>query len=306
MVFIVNPHSGNGSTGRDWPKIKELAHKRLGTFITHMTEGPGDATRITRTSLHEGAELIVCVGGDGTLNEVVNGFMDEERQIRSDAVLGFVPNGTGCDFIKTVPIPANIEQSLNTIKEGHIRLIDLGRLRYHDHQGRSSIRYFHNIASFGLGGEVVERVNKNSKSYGPFMCFIWSTLVSIFLYGKKRIRLKIDGLFDDEVVAWNIAVANGQYHGGGMRVAPDAVIDDGLFHITVIGDLNLAEIFWHLPRLYNGRIMDIKKVSILTGKTVEAFSEQSVLLDVDGEQPGRLPIVMNVMPAALRMITRKT
>jgi YegS/Rv2252/BmrU family lipid kinase len=254
----------------------------------------------------EGAEVIVCVGGDGTLNEVVNGFMDEDGPMRTDAVLGFVPNGTGCDFIRTALIPGKIKQSLDTIKEGHISVIDLGRLRYHDHQGYLRTRFFHNIVSFGLGGEVDERVNKSSKVFGPFISFIWSTLVSIFLYGKKRIRLKIDDLFDDEVIVWNIAVANGQYHGGGMRVAPDALIDDGLFHVTVIGNLSLAEVFRHLPKLYNGRIKDINKVSILTGKTVEAFSEQRVLLDVDGEQPGRLPIVINIMPAALRMITKKS
>ena len=101
-------------------------------------------------------------------------------------------------------------------------------------------------------------------------------------------------------------MANGQYHGGGMRVAPDALIDDGLFHITVIGNLSLAEVFWHLPKLYNGRIKDIKDVTILTGKTVNAFSDERVLLDCDGEQPGCLPIVANIIPAALRMIMKKS
>jgi len=305
-VFVVNPRSGNGATGREWPRIQAEACKRLGSFTTHMTTKPGDATCITRMCLYEGAELIVCVGGDGTLNEVVNGFMDEQGPIRPDAVLGFVPNGTGCDFVKTAPIPAKIEQSLNTIKEGYTRRIDLGRLQFHDHQGRLNVRYFHNIASFGLGGEVVDRVNRNSKAFGPFISFIWSTLVSIFLYGKKKIRLKVDDTYEGEFIVWNIAVANGQYHGGGMWVAPDAVIDDGLLHITVIGDLNLAEVFWYLPKLYNGKIKKIKNVSILTGRIVEAYSEQCVQLDVDGEQPGRLPVIVDIMPAVLRMITEKS
>lgn len=305
-VFVVNPCSGNGSTGREWPRIQEEARSRLGSFTTHMTTKPGDATRITRMSLNEGAELIVCVGGDGTLNEVVNGFMDEHGPIRKDAVLGFVPNGTGCDFVRTAPIPAKIEQSLNTIKEGYTRNIDLGRLQFHDHQGRLNVRYFHNIASFGLGGEVVDRVNRNSKAFGPFISFIWSTLVSIFLYGKKKVRLKVDNSYDGEAVIWNIAVANGQYHGGGMWVAPDAVIDDGLLHITVIGDLNLAEVFWYLPKLYNGKIRNIKNVSIMTGKVIEAYSEQRVQLDVDGEQPGCLPVVINIMPSVLRIISKKS
>jgi YegS/Rv2252/BmrU family lipid kinase len=283
-----------------------MARDRLGYFTSYLTTKPGDATRITMMSLIEGAELIICVGGDGTLNEVVNGFMDESGPIRNDALLGFLPNGTGCDFIKTVPIPARIEQSLDTIKEGYTRVIDIGRLQHHNDHGLPVTRYFHNIVSFGLGGEVDERINKSSKAFGPFISFIWETVVSIFLYGKKSIRIQIDNSYDKKVIAWNIAVANGQYHGGGMRVAPDALIDDGLFHITVIGNLSLAEVFWHLPKLYNGRIKDIKDVTILTGKTVNAFSDDRVLVDCDGEQPCCLPIVADIMPAALRMITKKS
>ncbi len=306
IVFIVNPHAGNGLTGRQWPRIQAMARERLGYFTSYLTAKPEDAARIARMKLIEGAELIVCVGGDGTLNEVINGFMDESGPIRDDTLLGFVPSGTGCDFIKTVPIPAGIEQSLDTIKEGYVKVIDVGRLRHRNDHGHPVTRYFHNIVSFGLGGEVDERINKSSKVFGPFISFIWATLVSIFLYGKKNIRIEIDNSYSRNVIAWNIAVANGQYHGGGMCVAPDAAIDDGLFHITVIGNLTLAEVFRHLPKLYNGRIKDIKDVSILTGKTISAFSEERVLVDCDGEQPCCLPIVADIMPAALRMITRKS
>jgi YegS/Rv2252/BmrU family lipid kinase len=305
IVFIVNPKAGNGLTGRRWPLIHAMARDRLGSFTSYLTTQPGDAIRISRKNLMEGAEVIVCVGGDGTLNEVINGFMSEERSIPTGTMLGFVPHGTGCDFIRTAPIPAKIEQSLDAIKEGHISTIDLGRLQYHDHKDCSRTRYFHNITSFGLGGEVDDRVNRGSKVFGPFISFIWSAVVSLFLYGKKSIRLKVDDLFDDEVITWNIAVANGQYHGGGMRIAPDASIDDGLFHITVVGDLSLAEVLWHFPKLYNGKIKDIRNVSFLTGKKVEASSVQQVLLDVDGEQPGRLPVVIDIVPAALNMITQK-
>jgi YegS/Rv2252/BmrU family lipid kinase len=283
-----------------------MARDRLGYFTSYLTARPGDAARIAKMEIIEGAELIICVGGDGTLNEVVNGFMDESGPIRNDTLLGFVPNGTGCDFIKTVPIPAGIEQSLDTIKEGYIKIIDVGRLQHRNDHGLPVTRYFHNIVSFGLGGEVDERINKSSKAFGPFISFIWATVISIFLYGKKNIRIQIDNSYDRHVIAWNIAVANGQYHGGGMHVAPDAVIDDGLFHITVIGNLSLGEVFRHLPKLYNGRIKDIKDVSILTGKTISASSEERVLVDCDGEQPCCLPIVADIMPAALRMITRKS
>ncbi|HYA13332.1 MAG TPA: diacylglycerol kinase family protein [Syntrophales bacterium] len=306
VVFIVNPKSGNSATGREWPRIQAMARDRLGSFVSYITAKPGDATRITREKLTEGAELIVCIGGDGTLNEVINGFTDEDGSIRTDRVLAFIPNGTGCDFVKTAPIPANIEQCLDAIKERHVSVIDLGRLQYCDHQGHSKTRYFHNITSFGVGGEVVDRVNRSNKVFGPFISFFWSSVVSLFLYGKKTIRLKVDDLFNDEVIIWNIAVANGQYHGGGMQIAPDASINDGLFHITIVGDLSLAEVFWHFPKLYVGRVKDIKKVSFMTGRKVEASSEQQVLLDVDGEQPGHLPVVIEIVPAALRLITKKS
>jgi len=305
-VFIVNPNSGSGATGREWPRIQTVAKARLGTaFTSCLTSEPGDATRLVRSHLLDGADMIVCVGGDGTLNEVVNGFMDEDGPIRKDARLGFIPNGTGCDFVRTAPIPRRLEESLDTIQQGYACLTDLGRLRYRNHHDAPATSYFHNITSFGLGGEVDARVNRTTKAFGPFISFIWSTLIAILLYGKKTIRLKIDDHYDKEIKIWNVAVANGQCHGGGMRVAPGAILNDGLFHITVIGDLSLAGVFRHLPKLYNGKISEIKEVSCLTGKKVEAYSQQPVLLDVDGEQPGKLPITIDIMPASLWMIMKQ-
>ncbi len=198
-----------------------------------------------------------------------------------------------------------MEASLATIREGYVRTIDLGRIRYRDHEGRTCTRYFHNIASFGLGGEVVDRVNRTSKACGPFITFIWGTLVSLFAYGKKRIRLRVDDGDERTVDVLNIAVANGRYHGGGMLVAPDAVTDDGLFHVTVIGAMSLPLVFWHLPKLYTGGIKRIRQVSIATGKRVIAASEQRVLLDIDGEQPGTLPAELSIVPGAINMIMNR-
>lgn len=303
-LFVVNPHSGNGKTGKEWPVIGKMAEELLGPFQTCLTCGPGDATRMTREHLLRGTDRIVCVGGDGTLNEVINGFFDGSNPIREDAVLGFLPNGTGCDFCRSVPIPYGIESSLETIREGHVRKIDLGRIRFRDHDGCQATRYFHNIASFGLGGEVVDRVNRTSKACGPFVTFIWGTLVSLFAYDPKTIRLKIDDGDERMVDVFNIAVANGRYHGGGMLVAPDALNDDGLFHVTVIGAMILPLVFWHLPKLYTGKIKSIRQVSMHTGRKVVAESDHRVLLDVDGEQPGTLPAELEIVPAALSMIMK--
>jgi len=305
IAFVVNPNAAMGATGREWPRIKALARDRLGSFQSHLTSGPEDATMFTRLALLRGAEMIVCVGGDGTLNEVVNGFMAEDGPIRPEALLGLIPRGTGCDFIKTVPIPRDLDMALDLINSSNARLIDLGRIKYSDHHGRYSYRYFHNIASFGLGGEVDKRVNRTTKLFGGFISFIWATLISILIYNKKPIHLKVDNGFDQRVVSWNVVVANGQYHGGGMWVAPGASVDDGLFQVTIVGDLTLAEVFRHLPKLYNGKLFQLEKVNTLVGKRVEASSDQRVLLDVDGEQPGQLPAVIDMVPGSLLLISGK-
>lgn len=303
IVFIVNPHAGHGSTGLSWPSIESLAKDRLGSFEIYMTKAPGDAAISARNAVADKANLLICVGGDGTLNEVINGVMVHEKSVRSDVTLGFIPNGTGCDFVKTVSIPQNIEQAVDLVVSGSVRNIDLGMLVFQDHQGRDRCRFFHNTTSFGLGGDVARQVNRTTKALGPFVSFMWATLISIFLYGTKNIRMIIDGNVEKEVSIWNVVVANGQYHGGGMRVAPDASVCDSLLHFTIIGDLTIPEVLIHLPKLYNGRIYDINKVFTLTGKKLVAISEERVLLEVDGEQPGMLPVGGKIVPGALNIIS---
>ena len=303
IAFIVNPHAAAGSAGKSWPTIKALARDRLGPFSAHFTTGPGDAIGLTRQVLNQGAEVVVCVGGDGTLNEVVNGLMGEEGPIRPEAKLGFIPRSTGCDLAKTVHIYRELDRALDIIKDAHTRILDLGRIRYQDRRGQPFYRYFHNVTSFGLGGEVDERANRTTKAFGGFLSFLWAMVISLLKYNKKKIHLKVDKSFDGEVTIWNVAVANGQYHGGGMWVAPEARVDDGLFHVTVVGDLTLPEVFWNLPKLYNGKIYQVEQVSSFVGNRVEAFSDQRVLLDVDGEQIGALPVVIEVVPRAVHLIT---
>jgi YegS/Rv2252/BmrU family lipid kinase len=303
IAFIVNPHAAAGSAGREWPVIADRARDCLGPFTAHFTTGRGGAIKLTRQALRQGAEVIVCVGGDGTLNEVVNGLMGEDGPVRPETMLGFIPRSTGCDLIKTVSISRELDQALDIIKHAHTRVLDLGRIRYQDRRAKPAYRYFHNIASFGLGGEVDERVNRTTKAFGGFFSFLWATLISLLRYDKKRIHLKVDDRFDGEVRVWNIAIANGQYHGGGMRVAPGAQVDDGLFHVTVVGDLTLPQVFLNLPRLYNGTIYQVAQVRSLVGRRIEASSDQQVLLDVDGEQIGTLPVVIEMVPRAVHLIT---
>jgi YegS/Rv2252/BmrU family lipid kinase len=242
------------------------------------------------------------VGGDGTLNEIVNGAMGKNDSPISEVVLGFIPRGTGCDLARSLRIPLELDRALDNIRSFSHCYIDLGRLSYRDHEGHAAICYFHNVVSFGLGGEVDERVNRTTKVFGGFISFMWATLISIFRFSNKCIHLRVDEHFDETVTSLNMAVANGQYHGGGMWVAPGAALADGLFQVTLIGDLTKTQVFWNLPKLYNGRIYEVRKVRKVIGRRIEAASPQTVLLDMDGEQPGRLPVTIEMVPSVIALI----
>jgi YegS/Rv2252/BmrU family lipid kinase len=304
ITFIVNPHASNGSAGRQWPHIQAKAKDRLGAFKTLITNGPGDATRLAKRALLSGTDILVCVGGDGTLNEIINGAMGKDGLLLSEILVGFIPRGTGCDLARSLSIPFELNRALDTIRNSNHCHIDLGRLRYRDNDGHVGCRYFHNVVSFGLGGEVDARVNRTTKLFGGFTSFIWATLISVLCFKKKPIHLRVDDHFEDTVTSLNVAVANGQYHGGGMWVAPGADMTDGLFQCTVIGDLTKAQVLWNLPKLYNGKIYDVRKIRKLIGRRIESSSPQAVLLDMDGEQPGRLPVAIEMVPSVLPLICR--
>lgn len=298
-VFIVNRNAGAGTGAKAWKMIRDPAARLMGRHEVAFTTGPGEAVRLAGEAVRAGFDLLVCVGGDGTLNEVVNGLLSDSCG-PGETVLGYIPCGTGCDFSRTLGLPGDPRRALEVIANGHTRVIDAGLIAFRGPNGRSEHRFFHNMVSFGLGGEVDDRVNHGGKALGGFITFIQATLVSILLFRKKEITVRLDDGPVYGVTAWNIAVANGQYHGGGMWVAPYSRPDDGLFHVTVIGDLALWEVFFHLPKLYNGTLLGLSKVRSFTARLIEAWSAEKVLLDMDGEQPGSLPAVLEVIPAALR------
>ena len=300
-TFIVNPNAGTGAAARQWLRIRPVSERLLGPGEVRFTRGEGDARRYAAEAVASGVELLVCVGGDGSLNEVVNGLLSSPGNARGSCILGYVPCGTGCDLSRTLSIPRDPVRALEAIAGGMTRTVDAGRIAFLGNRGVSEQRFFHNVVSFGLGGEVDERVNRGSKALGGFLSFIRATLVSILLFHKKRVHFRLDGGPVMEAIAWNVAVANGRFHGGGMCVAPDAAADDGLLDVTVIGDLALWEVFFHLSKLYNGKLKRVAKVRTFVGKRIEAWSPQKVLLDVDGEQPGRLPAVIETVPHAIRL-----
>jgi len=301
-VLIINPTAGNGAAGRQKQLIETLAEKFFPDHQIFLTEGPEQTREYARKAAEARKSMVICVGGDGTLNEVVNGLMSVKIDKKRRPKLGFLPVGTGCDLAKTIGITENIENGLRKIAAGHGKWIDLGRATFVNHEGETVRRYFVNVLSFALGGEVAGRTNRDGKAMGGFLTFFGQMIGALFTYNRPLIRLRVDDTYDEQIVSWHVAVANGRYHGGGMNIAPDAEVDDGRLQVTVIGNLSLPEILLNLPKLYNGRIYSVNKVSSLSGQKIEAGSAEKVLIDLDGEQPGRLPVRAEVVPLAIWLV----
>ena len=301
-VFIVNPRGANGKVGRLWPSVLEEARARLPDVRQRLTRGPMEASRLTREALEEGAGTVVAVGGDGTLNEVVNGFMGPDGEpVRPEACLALLPMGTGGDFRKTMSMTKDVGEGLARIAGPGHRQLDVGRLGFVDHEGRPATRYFLNIASFGIGGLVDRLVNKTTKVFGGRISFMMATLRAFRQYRPHRIRLRLDDGPWEEVSPLNVAVANGQYFGGGMWVAPMADPGDGKFEVIHIPHPGLLRFLLDGTKIYKGTHLELPGTWHRSASRVEAECEEEVLLDVDGEAPGRLPATFVLIESRIRM-----
>lgn len=309
-VVVVNPRSQNGALGRRWPEIARTIGRELGGFEHVMTEGPRDATRLAREALEGGADTVVAIGGDGTIQEVANGFFTNGgTPVRPGAALGVIPFGTGGDFRKTIPIPNDLAIAAAILKAGATRTIDVGRLTYRagGRGGDEASCIFVNIASFGIAGLVDQIVNTSSKWMGGAASFFLATARAAVRYKNQRVRIILDDKDDEplDLTINNVAVANGRYFGGGMHVAPEAALDDGLFDVIAIGDVTTFEMLRNGSKIYRGTHLGMPKVTARKAKKVEARALDDgaeVLLDVDGESLGALPATFEILPAALPLV----
>ncbi len=302
VAVVVNPRSANGRTGKRWPAMGAPLREAVGAYTLLLTEAPGHATELVRQALREGHDRIISVGGDGTHNEVVNGFFEDESLINPDASLAIVPAGTGSDLARTLRLPWGVD-ALPYVVDGRYTRADVGRVRYTTPDGEQDVRYFINIADFGAGGEVVKRVNRTSKFFGGFLSFLWGSVSTLVSYENPEIQIEIDGVELGGRIN-NVMVANGQYYGGGMHVAPHARLDSRAFDVYVIGDVGKTEAVVNLPKLYRGRLLrKPDKVRYFRASRVLADSSQEVLLNLDGEQPGRLPATIQLLPSVLNVVT---
>lgn len=300
-VVIVNPKSQGGKLGKRWTEVAESLGRAF-PFDEVVTQGVGDATRLAREALRGGAERIVAIGGDGTVNEVVNGFFDNGTPIAPDATLGLIPFGTGGDLRRSLGIPQGTSEAAAVIAGGHRRKIDVGKLGFVASDGSPATRMFANIASFGVSGVVDRLVNESGKKLGGKLSFMFASVRATWSYKNQRVQLVFDGQDRAELSINTVAIANGKFFGGGMKVAPAAELDDGTFEVVSIGDLGMGEVLAMSRKIYKGDHLAMDKVSVRRAKVIEAEGIEPgavIELDVDGENPGRLPARFEVVPQAL-------
>lgn len=299
---VVNPASANGQTRKVWPKLyKRLVQHGLQLDYAFSTR-PGEATDITRQALKDYSQILV-VGGDGTLNEVVNGFFDKQTLVNPQASLAILSHGTGGDFLRSLSQKRGLPSFLDVLKRQQITSIDCGLVQYQTPSGDLEYRYFLNVADIGLGGETVSQVNQHSKFLGGRLSFLLGSILSILSYKNKEMKCVVDGKVIVNGFTNSIMVANGRYFGGGMMIAPQAELADGVFDIVVLGGISTWKILRNFPKIYKGKHIDVPGVSLYQGKEISIISNPAAFLDTDGEHPGYTPVHISLLPQYIRLWT---
>jgi YegS/Rv2252/BmrU family lipid kinase len=303
VLFIVNPSAAAGSAGRDWASIETWLPSTGLKYEVALTTGPLEATAMAERAVRESRPVVVAVGGDGTLNEVVNGFFHNGAPIPTTTKLAMLPLGTGGDFRRTLNIPLDHRAAIQVIASGVPRRLDAGCVSYQAADGSTGVRHFINIADAGLGGEVVHRVNNGSKRLGP-ATFKLASFLALMTWKNKPMNVVVDGVAHD-LKAMQIVIANCQYFGGGMRMAPTASPTDGVFDVILVGDVGKLETIRGIGTVSRGAHLDEhnRHYQLMYGKRISVSCEDRVRIDLDGEDPGFLPALFEIQPSAIEFIT---
>jgi YegS/Rv2252/BmrU family lipid kinase len=304
-VVIVNPQARDGWPRRRWPLIEPELRAALGPLSFRFTTRPGEGTPLAKAAVLGGARLVIAMGGDGTASEVAAGLLLAQEQLLSGEPVcsfGYLPCATGGDLRRSLGTPEELGAAARAIFAAPGRLLDAGQLEYVGHDGRPQRGYFLNVASAGVSGLVDHLANQSSKRLGGRATFLLASARATLRYKNPRVRVRLDDRPSEEVRIYTLAVGNGGYFGGGMHIAPAARLDDGLLEVVTLGDMSLPEALRLLPHLYKGSHLGLAKVTAARARTVRVEPCEpgaKVLLDVDGETPGRLPAKWSILPGAL-------
>ncbi len=307
-LLVVNPAAGGGRCGRTFGAVREVVERRIGPVDVASTERPGHAIELARSAASAGRARIVAVGGDGTLNEVVNGVLASERS--TEVAVGFVGQGTGGDFRRTLGIEHRLDAYVDALAAGRERALDVGAAQFRGHDGALQRRWFLNILSVGMSGLVDRFIADSPRFLGGKAAYYLASVRALARSERARLACLI-GLAgasrSAEIDSSLLAICNGGYFGGGMNIAPMAGPDDGRFEVVSIDAPSKLAFPAYTRKIYGGGHLGLPGVShfacdrigidLVTERARGAF-----LLDVDGEPLGGLPLEVEIVSKALRFL----
>jgi YegS/Rv2252/BmrU family lipid kinase len=303
-LVIVNPNAGVGKGAKDWKTISRLLEKNGISYKSVFTKRRLHAMEMVEENINKGYRKLIIVGGDGTMNEAVNGIFNQHEVATSDITLGMISVGTGNDWVRTFHIPTEYKQVVKILKKEQTMLQDAGLVTYQNATGQKK-RYFINMAGLGFDGLVAKKTNddKDQGKTNPII-YLKNLIASLFSYKASQCKVIVDGQEVNEKV-FSLSIGIGQYNGGGMHQAPAALPDDGLFDVTLIKDMSKWSVVASLRSLYNGSIGKHKRVITLVGKQIFIDANPPVLLETDGESLGQSPFDFQIVPKSIRVIINK-
>jgi YegS/Rv2252/BmrU family lipid kinase len=298
---IVNPNAGKGKGKKDWQDIEYYLTESKIPFNHVFTCARHHAVELTINAIEKGYRKIMAVGGDGTMNEIVNGCFIQKECSTTDLSLSIVTVGTGNDWGRLFGIPSDYKNAVEIIRKECLQLQDTGVVSYF-HGAKKEKRYFINIAGLGFDAVVVNKTNrqKDKGKSGKFLYF-WNLLSSLLSYKHTAVEVIIDGKSIKNEV-FTISLGIGKYSGGGMMQTPEAITDDGLFDITIVNRIRKSDIILSLKKLYDGSILEHPKIEGYRGKHIIIDSDPLIHLEVDGESLGHSPIEFRIIPKSINVV----
>jgi YegS/Rv2252/BmrU family lipid kinase len=300
--IIVNPNAGKKKGKQDWPGITRLLAEAGIEYLSFFTEHRGHAIELTKKYIRTGFRKFIVVGGDGTLNEVVNGIFSQNHMEPSGIILGMIPVGTGNDWCRMFHIPHDYEAAIRVIKENKQFVQDTGIMEYVDHEGNKAKRYFVNIAGMGFDAMVAEKTNKDKDlGKGNPLSYYINIFTSLFSFKITKTKIVTDNHeFKAEVFSMTAAI--GQYNGGGMKQAPNSIPDDGLLDLTIIRKIGKFKVIRNVINLLDGSFVKLPEVSEFRTSVILIESTPDLYAETDGESMGKSPFRFSVLPRSLHIV----
>lgn len=296
VYYIVNPHSSNGRTGRIWPSFRRILEKRAGPIRFDYTRGILHAAELASRALQDGFDTVMAVGGDGTVNEALNGFFGGERFLRPDATLGYLSSGTGGDLSRTLSYhDFSLDRQADLLLEGRVRRLDYGEVSFRGPEDGIRTRRFINASSVGFSGNVLHAMNRLSKMFSGKIAYQLGVLRCLINLVNHTVMVTVDGREIYQGPSLLAVVANGRFFGGGMMIAPQARIDDGILDVIVVRAMTRRSVIRKIGTIYRGTHLALPEVIYAQGREVRISSPERVLLEMDGEQPGILDATFRIV-----------